>query len=80
MLNKIVITWKMWSICERIRRKGSSLLDCKLFYNPWSSKFYLCFGSDFVHTLPCLVPIVDIDTHALGEEVVEYVYPVKDSK
>ena len=27
-----------------------------------------------------LVPVVDIDAHALGEEVVEYVYPVKDPK
>ena len=24
------------------------------------------------------VPVVDIDAHALGEDVVEYVYPIKD--
>ena len=27
-----------------------------------------------------LVPVVDIDAHAQGEEVVEYVYPVKEDK
>lgn len=31
-------------------------------------------------TLPYIVPIVDIDAHAQGEDVVEYVYPVKQDK
>ena len=41
---------------------------------PWDT----C-GTDHIF-VTFLVPVVDIEAHTLGEEVVEYVYPVKDEK
>ena len=43
------------------------------------SVLFLCLA-DFNSHCPCLVPIVDIDAHSKGEEVVEYVYPVKNDQ
>ena len=48
--------------------------------------FFVCDGKPVALTLLCLltlpylVPVVDIDARAMGEDVVEYVYPVKKER